>query len=108
MSALPPPPAQPVAPVVETASPTAGIIGGALSGFSSVTGVLFFILGSLPAIIFNYGAAKINWSVNQSYFWAVIAFLFSGFYYPYYAFFQLKTLGAVSSTIQAVGARRRR
>lgn len=40
-------------------------------------------------IIYSWGAAKLNWSVNQSWFWATIAFLFSGFYYPYYAFFQM-------------------
>jgi hypothetical protein len=56
-------------------------------------------------IIFSYGAAKVNWTVNQSYFWAIIAFIFSGFYYPYYAFFQAPS---VSGIMQAVGARRRR
>jgi hypothetical protein len=66
------------------------------------------IVSAIPTIIFNYGAAKINWSINQSYFWAVVAFFFSGLYYPYYAFFQLKTLGVVSSTVQSIGARRRR
>jgi hypothetical protein len=65
-------------------------------------------LAAIPVFIFSYGAAKINWNVNQSYIWSIIAFFFSGFYYPYYAFFQMKTLGIVSSTVQAIGARRRR
>ena len=61
-----------------------------------------FWISLVALLIFSYGAAKVNWSVNQSYFWSIVAFLFSGFYYPYYAFFQIP-----STMIQAVGGRRR-
>lgn len=47
------------------------------------------VVAGLAFIVYGWGAAKLNWSVNQSWFWATIAFLFSGFYYPYYAFFQM-------------------
>ena len=73
----------------------------------SPLGWVLTAIGFLPMIIFSYGAAKVNWAVNQSYFWAIIAFLFSGFYYPYYAFFQMPTT-ITGSVMQAVGARRRR
>lgn len=109
-------PVPPTAPVQPPATPAAapmitmpsGTILGSFMSNITVTGVLISILLSLPSIIFSYGAAKVNWSINQSYFWSVIAFIFSGFYYPYYAYFQLPARGVVSSALQAVGARRRR
>ena len=68
---------------------------------------VWLALALIPTLLFSYGAAKVNWSVNQSYGWSFVAFIFSSFYYPYYAFFQLPT-GVLSSALQAVGARRRR
>ena len=97
-----PPPVQPAAD--PAAAPASGTFFGSLVASITPLGVLYFVLGSLPSIIFAYGAAKVNWSVNQSPFWAVIAFLFCGFYYPYYAFFQLPA----GSVLQTMGARRRR
>lgn len=94
----------------QPASPTPPVQPSVYSTFlSSISplGILWAVIGFLPMIIFSYGAAKVNWSVNQSYFWAIIAFLFSGFYYPYYAFFQMPTT-ITGSVMQAVGARRRR
>ena len=92
-------PASPTPPVQPSVS------SALLSGVSPLAWV-WAAIGFLPMIIFSYGAAKVNWTVNQSYFWAIIAFLFSGFYYPYYAFFQAPS--SVSGIMQAIGARRRR
>jgi hypothetical protein len=47
----------------------------------------FGLLGSLPMIIFSLGAAKLSYDRFQSFGWAILAFIFSGLYYPYYAFF---------------------
>lgn len=76
-----------------------------LSGFSGMGGLVWALLMALPTLIFNWGAAKVNWSVNQSWGWATLAFFFSGFYYPYYAFFQLPAPSIVGALM---GARRRR
>lgn len=51
----------------------------------SIAGLVFSVLAT---IVYGWGAAKLNWSVNQSWFWAILAFIFSPLYYPYYAFFQ--------------------
>lgn len=95
---------QPASPTPPAQPPS--LSSALLSGVSPLTWI-WFAIGFLPMLIFSYGAAKVNWSVNQSYFWAIIAFLFSGFYYPYYAFFQMPT-SITGSVMQAVGARRRR
>lgn len=73
----------------------------------NASATMWFLISLLPMLIFSYGAAKLNYSVNQSMFWSIVAFWFSGLYYPYYAFFQAPT-GVISSTFAAVGARRRR
>ncbi len=72
--------------------------------FSGVGPVFWVSLVFL--LIFSYGAAKLNWTINRSYAWSFLAFVFSAFYYPYYAFFQAPS-GIVNSVIQAVGGRRR-
>ena len=74
---------------------------------TSATVTTWFLIALLPMLIFSYGAAKLNYSINQSMFWSIVAFWFSGLYYPYYAFFQAPT-GIISSAAAAVGARRRR
>lgn len=97
------PAAKPAQPATQQGTPIfstlAGGVGSLLGGTSTL---LMAVLGLLPTIIFSWGAAKLNWSVNQSWFWATIAFLFSGIYYPYYAFF---VLPAPTSTL--LGAARR-
>ncbi len=95
---------QPASPTPPAQQPSVSVSSAVVSSITPLGWVLIAI-GFLPMIIFSYGAAKVNWSVNQSYFWAIIAFIFSGFYYPYYAFFQVPS---VSGIMQAVGARRRR
>lgn len=76
-------------PAQEPPQANATLSGGFWSYLASSGALLWAALGLLPTIIFNYGAAKLNWSVNQSYFWSILAFCFSGIYYPYYAFFVL-------------------
>lgn len=49
--------------------------------------VTYGLLGSLPMILFSLGAAKLSYDRFQSFGWAILAFIFSGIYYPYYAFF---------------------
>jgi hypothetical protein len=49
--------------------------------------VTYGILGSLPMLLFSLGAAKLSYDKFQSFGWAILAFIFSGIYYPYYAFF---------------------
>lgn len=54
-----------------------------------VVGVLLFVL------LYSVGAAKLSWCYNSSvgtgtalkFIYAAVAFWFSGFYYPFYAFF---------------------
>jgi hypothetical protein len=75
------------------------------SAILSGIGPMFWV--SLVALlVFSYGAAKLNWTVNRSYMWSLTAFIFSVFYYPYYAFFQAPS-PMVSTVLQAVGGRRR-
>jgi hypothetical protein len=57
------------------------------------------ILGTLLAIIFHAGAAKLSYDRNGSIIWAIVAFVFGTFYYPYYAFF-------VSGSAPMMGGRR--
>jgi hypothetical protein len=48
-----------------------------------VSGVISFIF----IFIYNYGAAKLSYSRYGSIGWSILAFFFSGLYYPYFAFF---------------------
>jgi hypothetical protein len=61
-------------------------------------------LGFIFALVFSYGAAKLSYARNQSIGWAMLAFLLSGLYYPYYALFLSQTAPVVAPLI---GARRR-
>lgn len=79
-SGVPPvtPPMMPKAEGEKKEAP-AWVKGIAIAG--SVFGILIWFL-------YNYGAAKLSYAKHQSGFFAVLAFLFSSFYYPYYAFFE--------------------
>jgi hypothetical protein len=65
--------------------------------------------------VYSYGAAKLSYAYNTSvgssstFLWSILAFFFSGFYYPYYAFF-VNPVGAPSTSIVSpiVGGRRRK
>ena len=69
-------------------------------GIMAALGVPLAILGAILAIMVTFGAAKLSHDRYGSLFWAVVAFIFSPIYYPYYAFF-------VSKPVYMVGARRR-
>jgi hypothetical protein len=79
---------------------------------------LLFIVGGILiySFVYSFGAAKLSYAYNNSvgnsmaFVWALLAFFFSGFYYPYYAFF-VSPVGAptVSTILPAtVGGRRRK
>ena len=44
-------------------------------------------IGALPSLLFSLGAAKLSYDRFRSPGWAIVAFIFSVLYYPYYAFF---------------------
>lgn len=45
------------------------------------------VVGTIIAILFHAGAAKLSYDRYGSIGWAILAFLFGSIYYPYYAFF---------------------
>jgi len=65
--------------------------------------------------VYSYGAAKLPYAYNTSvgsssaFLWSILAFFFSGLYYPYYAYF-VNPVGAppVSIISPLVGGQRRR
>lgn len=59
----------------------------------------------IPGILFAYGASSLSFCLNQSMGWAILCFMFPGFYYPYYAIF-LNPLCNKTTPAQ-VGGRRR-
>jgi hypothetical protein len=65
-------------------------------------------LGLIFSLVFAYGAAKLSYDKFKSVGWAALAFIFSGFYYPYYALF-LNTPAPISTPppMGMIGARRR-
>jgi hypothetical protein len=71
-----------------------------------------FLVGSF---VYSYGAAKLSYAYNTSvgssnaFLWSILAFFFSGFYYPFYAFF-VNPVGAPTASIVSplVGGRRRK
>ena len=78
-------------------SATVGVTVGSMMSIS---------LGVIVHLIFSYGAAKLSYDMFGSVGWAVLDFIFSWIYYPYYALFLNKPTGPPALGI--VGARRRR
>jgi hypothetical protein len=70
--------------------------------------VMSVSISLILTIIFSYGAAKLSYDMFQSVGWSILAFIFSGFYYPYYALF-LNRPAALSTPppMGMMGARRR-
>lgn len=58
------------------------------------------IIGSIVGFIIAAGAAKLSYDRYGSLGWAILAFIFSPLYYPFYAFF-------VSTRYSMLGGRRR-
>ena len=52
--------------------------------------VIAAVVGAIIGFLFSYGAARLSYNAYGSYGWSFLAFIFSGFYYPYYAFFVSK------------------
>ena len=77
-------------PSQKQSNPSAGIVLPLVS-----------ILGTLAALIFHAGAAKLSYDKHGSIGWAFLAFLFGSLYYPYYAFF-------VSGSAPMMGGKRLR
>lgn len=69
----------------------------------SVPTIVWTILGSLLSLIVALGAGKLSYDKHGSYAWALLATVFSPFYYPYYAYFV-----STSSVTSMFGGRRRR
>ena len=62
-------------------------------------------LSLIAHLIFSYGAAKLSYDTFGSIGWALLDFIFSWFYYPYYALFLNKP--APQAPLGIVGARRK-
>ena len=84
-----------------------GIPLGSMLGSVGSSGwaIFLFVIGLLPWFFFSYGAARLSFMKYQSYGWAILDFFFSGFYYPFYAWFLVETPSP--SVFPTVGARRR-
>ena len=93
MSAIPPP-----VVVVEETKKTEAV-------YSPAT-ITYIVISILISILFSFGAAKLSYDRFRSIGWAIVAFLFSGLYYPYYAFF-VSSGPAVMAPTGMLGAMRR-
>lgn len=85
---------------------TPGVSVGLMSGGVGFLMTISFSL--ILSILFAYGAAKLSYDMFHSVGWAVLAFIFSGFYYPYYALFLSRPAGlSAPPPMGMMGARRR-
>jgi ABC-type multidrug transport system permease subunit len=58
------------------------------SGVSVSMTTVYTTLGVILGILYHAGAAKLSYDKYGSIGWAILAFIFGAFYYPYYAFFE--------------------
>jgi len=95
-----------IAATTETKKPTPGVSVGLMSGGAGV--MMSVSIGLILSILFSYGDAKLSYDMFHSVGWSILAFIFSGFYYPYYALF-LNRPAAMSAPppMGMMGARRR-
>jgi hypothetical protein len=78
-------------------------------------GILYVISMIILCISISYGAARLSWCYNSyigtdsglAVLYAILAFMFSGFYYPFYALFLNPVCGFRSTAAAAIGGRRR-
>jgi hypothetical protein len=92
----------------ETRKPVSkpGVSLGLMSGGAGFT--MTVSLSLILTIIFSYGAAKLSYDMFHSVGWSVLAFFFSGVYYPYYALFLNRPPGlSTPPPMGMTGARRR-
>ena len=94
-----------------TGSPTPPILTGETPVFlAGISAILFILLNVVFVIMFSYGAARLSYCYNKytgatdgtAFFFAIICFLFSSFYYPYYAIF----LSPICTLSKVAGGRR--
>ena len=84
-----PPPANMVATTtsVDTAIGTAGITSTLPSWMAGTWAVVVMLFVLVWVVLYWVGAAKLSYDTSGSGLWALLAFIFAPFYYPYYAFF---------------------
>jgi hypothetical protein len=51
------------------------------------TGIAYTAVSVILGVLYFYGAAKLSYSKYGSILWAILAFIFAPFYYPFYAIF---------------------
>jgi hypothetical protein len=95
------------APAVASQQTTPGaatsVASGPLVDTSSIMSMLSVSFGVILYLVFGYGAAKLSYDKFGSVGWAILDFIFSSFYYPYYALF----LNTPSPALGIVGAARK-
>jgi len=112
-----PPPANKVATTttVDTPLGTAGVTSMLPSWMAGTWAVIVMIFVLVWVVMYWVGAAKLSYDTTGSGGWALLAFLFAPFYYPYYAFFVSKPAPApmmgggrggdpIGNLVKAVGA----
>ena len=113
-----PPPANKVATTtsVDTAIGTAGVTSTLPSWMAGTWAVVVMLFVLVWVVLYWAGAAKLSYDTSGSGLWALLAFIFAPFYYPYYAFFISKPAPApammgggrggdpIANLVKAVGA----
>jgi len=77
--------------------------------------IVYIIFMVLATVIYGYGAARLSYCYNITHgetsgtaiAWAVLCFLFSGWYYPFHGIFLSSCGSAVTNTMRKVGGGRR-
>ena len=87
-----PPPANKVATTTTVDTPLGTVGASALlpSWMAGTWAVVVMIFVIVWVVMYWVGAAKLSYDTTGSGGWALLAFLFAPFYYPYYAFFVSK------------------
>jgi hypothetical protein len=82
----------------------------------ATVGIVYVILMVVLCLAYSVGAARLSWCYNMyigndaglALFYAILAFLFSGFYYPFYAIFLSPLCGMKKAVaVSVIGGRRR-
>jgi TRAP-type mannitol/chloroaromatic compound transport system permease small subunit len=76
--------------------------------------IIFLIFFIFFMFAYAYGAAKLSWHYNMfigngsgsAYFWSIVCFFFSGFYYPFYGLF-INPIASMRRNMSIVGGRMR-
>lgn len=85
-------------------------------GMVASVGLIYVLSMIVLCIAISYGAARLSWCYNMTIgtdsglavLYAILAFMFSGFYYPFYALFLNPVCGMRSATAVATFGGRRR